>query len=148
MSEELNGAREAARDLLTCVDVDDPHDLAGELLGMLTRAQRQALLEHAAELVLTEANRWMRAQSAPVGRSWKAGISSADLLAQRYCVEGTWITLGQCNRTQVLWIAQDYRERAARNLAHADDMERLAAEMEQAGAETVADLFDEQREAA
>ena len=126
----LDGVRRLARQLMAERDQPDPHALTGDLLAGLNRRSRTALLEYAAAQVLMEANRWARADTRPTGRSWKAEVTVADLLAQRYCVEGHWIELGQCNRTQVLVIAADYRDRAQRNLQHAEEFDRLAAAMQ------------------
>jgi hypothetical protein len=139
----LDGVRRLARELMAERRQPDPHALTKQLLAKLDRRSRMALLQYAAAQVLMEANRWARADNHTAGRSWKADVTVSDLLSQRYCVEGHWIELGRCNRNQVLAIAADYRDRAQRNLQHAEDFEQLAADMEAAGAETVADLYAE-----
>jgi hypothetical protein len=78
------------------------------------------------------------------GTSWKAGVTARDLLAQRFYVGGEWRELGSCSREDVLEIAADYQDRADRCAEHAAEFRQLAASMEAAGAETVADLFAEE----
>lgn len=146
MADDLDAVRALARELIATSTEPDPHALADALLAALTKAQRSALLRWAAGELLREVNRHSRAtvRATPtprVGASWKTAIGTDALLAQRYEVDGVWIELGGCTRDQVLSIAADYRDRAARNLALAEDFERLARRMQRSGASTVADLY-------
>jgi hypothetical protein len=53
-----------------------------------------------------------------------------------------WKRLGDCTAAEVEFIADQYRERAARNSTFADRYDRLRGEMAKAGAVTVGDLDD------
>jgi hypothetical protein len=145
-NDDLEHVRATARELIAVSVEPNPHALTDDLLDALGAGPRSALLRWAAGEVLREANRMSRSSlhassSRQPGRSWKESVSAGDLLAQRYEVEGVWMELGACSREHVLIIASDYRDRAARNLARADEFEELAQRMHRAGAPTVADLY-------
>lgn len=61
-------------------------------------------------------------------------------LAERVQVEGTWKRVADCTVSDVEALAQERREVAARNAAHAKRFEKLAREMQAQGAATVADF--------
>lgn len=61
-------------------------------------------------------------------------------LADRVCVDGTWMTFGECTRENVETLAEQYQALADQNRAKADQCTRLAKELANAALDRVADL--------
>lgn len=61
----------------------------------------------------------------------------------RYVIDGTWKMLADCTVDDVLALAAQRRDVAARNTAEAERFDQLARVMKDAGAVTVADLDDD-----
>jgi hypothetical protein len=79
--------------------------------------------------------------TATPSRRWAdAATVVEDILNAREAVDGEWFTLGELTRPRVEWLAGHRRLLSASNSASAERYERLAKEMDNHHAETVADL--------
>lgn len=136
------------REVLDDTDLDEPGAVAVEVARRTpddaVRSAYEGLLR---QVVVNELSRSRDAVPRPVRRvpnrsSRVAAVRSAHerWLAQRVLAQGVWKRLGACDVVDVLDLAAQRREVAARNAYTALQYEELARRMKDTGAVTVADL--------
>lgn len=127
--------------------LSDPRDVAGKVLAQIPAD----LIREALELTLPEFCRVAMSQERMAVRGSRPNANTKASMVrswyQRFLAQsvdvtgkGTWKQLGQCTVDDVLALAAQRREQAAKSAAVADQFEWLAQEMRRARAKTVAKL--------
>lgn len=139
--------RETAKSILATTDLADPDEIAEAIFratpkGSIAGAYRALLRDVAREEI-----RFGRMADEPAARkpnnsSKVAAIRAGHeaFFAQRVYANGDWKLLGDCTVADVLDLAAQRREIAAKNLATAEKYEALAERMAHARATTVREL--------
>lgn len=138
---------DTARDVLVSTKLTDPDAIADEVLSRTPRnglrAAYRLLLRRLALDAIRFANMSASEPRRTPNRSSKvAAIRNRhiDYFAQRVCANGEWKMLGDCTPEDVLDLAAQRREVAARNAAKAGEYEALHSQMIAAGVARARDL--------
>lgn len=135
-------------------DYNSPQDLAAAVLDnlgtdvdVLHAALQETLPQYLSAYITRRRNDTMNNRNRPAPDSSKSakgdGIRSwfAKFLAQTQPTEaGVWKQMGDCNADDMMFAANDRRTRADAHMARADQYERLATAIKEAGVSTVREL--------
>jgi hypothetical protein len=143
--------RALARTVITTSPAADPAVLAAELLDRIPAGSERLVLEQCLRDVVRQVIHDSRPSmlvpdASTPNKSWKVqGVRDAWQRALRdlYHVgpdASDWKRLADCTRDDLLFAAAERREHAARTLAKAEQLDRLAALVAEHGVERVADL--------
>lgn len=140
----------AAQHVLATTRLADPDDIADAVADMTPRGALRSAYRLVLRSVAREAIRLTRMDSEPVGGVRRTPNRSGRVAAirehhveffdRRVYAQGTWKLLGDCTREDVLDLAAQRRDAAARNAANADRFEALAEQMAAAGVSVVREL--------
>ena len=147
--------RELVNDVLANSNSVDPGDLADEVLNEIDPQHYRAALESVLRSYVRELVRRQRqaapapatpVRATPISGSVRVGMvreAWRARLAERVHVGGaTWKRLGDCGHDDLLALAHERREIAARNESRAADFEAMALAVAEAGVLTLSDLPD------
>jgi len=138
---------DVARDVIASTDLTDPDAIADEVLVRTPRSGLRTayrlLLRRAALDAIRFANMSAGEPRRTPNRSSKVAAirdRHIDYFAQRVYANGEWKMLGDCTPEDVLDLAAQRREVAARNAAKAEEYEALHARMVAVGVARARDL--------
>jgi hypothetical protein len=148
--------RATIREVVESSGLTDPGDIAAKVAENVPQKLLRTVLADAlrdvVRIELHSYTSWRRPEPEPNHGRSPSGSRSAKVAAYRVwarilrkpvAVEGNeWKAFGECGPEDLSFLAQDRRQNAAESLAAAERFEKYAAALEEAGAETVADLPD------
>lgn len=132
--------RELLRQALAEDAEPDPRVVARRVLMMATaeqlaEAQLVGAEYSARQLTHQAAGTWADRHETRVGPS-----RYLIALRERVNIDGTWKALDDCIHADLLWLAQDYRERSEALIEKAREVETLASDLGRSGCATVGEM--------
>lgn len=145
------GIRARVKALMISTDIVDPHEMATVIIADLADEDLRAVLAEVlpgyVRVCFHQHQVPQREAPAKVDTTDQGSSASSSrwdhitaIYSRRVCPGGEWRSLGDCVRDEILALAAQSREQAARNTAQAKGWEDLAHRMEARGARLVSDM--------